>query len=138
MRIRGEYEYDLYLKNDYGTNGYTQWYYFKVQNTRKDVVYRFNIVNLMKPDSTYTHGMKPLIYSVKDAEKNGIGWQRDGFNIGYYQNSRKRKQTMPEKTSGAGSSASTAASGSSTGTGGFYGCYYSLTFELKFKCKYIS
>jgi hypothetical protein len=62
-------EYDLYLKNDYGTNGYTQWYYFRVQNTRKDRVYRFNIVNLMKPDSNYNQGMKPLIYSVKGAEK---------------------------------------------------------------------
>lgn len=26
----GDYEYDLYLKNDYGTGGFTQWYYFKV------------------------------------------------------------------------------------------------------------
>ena len=81
----GEYEYDLYLKNDYGiTNGLTQWYYFKVQNTRKDITYRFNIVNLMKPESTYTMGMKPLLYSVKDAEKSAIGWQREGFNISYY------------------------------------------------------
>ena len=23
-------EYDLFLKNDYGTNGYTQWYFFRV------------------------------------------------------------------------------------------------------------
>jgi len=61
-------EYDLYLKNDYGTNGFTQWYYFRVSNTRKDRVYRFNIVNLMKPDSNYNQGMKPLIYSVKEAE----------------------------------------------------------------------
>jgi hypothetical protein len=38
----------------------------------------------MKPESTYNLGMKPLIYSVKDAEKNGIGWQRDGSNIAYY------------------------------------------------------
>ena len=65
---RGEYEYDLYLKNDYGTGGFTQWDYFKVQNTRKNQVYRFNIVNLMKPDSTYNKGMKPLLYSVKEAE----------------------------------------------------------------------
>lgn len=63
-----DFEYDLYLKNDYGTQGYTQWYYFRVENTRKDVKYRFNIVNFMKPDSNYNHGMKPLIYSVKDAE----------------------------------------------------------------------
>lgn len=45
----------------------------------------------MKPDSTYTNGMRPLIYSVKEAEATGIGWQRDGFNIAYYQNARKSK-----------------------------------------------
>jgi len=77
-------EYDLYLKNDYGTNGYTQWYYFRVMNTKKDTTYRFNLVNFMKPDSNYNHGMRPLIYSVKEAEANGIGWQRDGTNIAYY------------------------------------------------------
>lgn len=34
--FRGDFEYDLYLKNDYNTGGYTQWFYFKIQNTRKD------------------------------------------------------------------------------------------------------
>jgi hypothetical protein len=38
----------------------------------------------MKPDSTYNIGMKPLLYSVKEAEQTGIGWYRDGFNIAYY------------------------------------------------------
>lgn len=32
----GDFEYDLYLKNDYGTCSFTQWYYFRIQNTRKD------------------------------------------------------------------------------------------------------
>ncbi len=45
----------------------------------------------MKPDSTYSMGMKPLLYSVKDAEKHGLGWYRDGFNIAYYQNARRSK-----------------------------------------------
>ena len=67
--LSDEFEYDLFLKNDYGTQGFTQWYYFKISNTRKDVTYRFNLVNMMKPDSTYAMGMKPLIYSVKEAEK---------------------------------------------------------------------
>ena len=88
-----DYEYDLYLKNDYSTNGFTQWYFFRMQNTRKDKTYRFNIVNLMKPDSNYKMGMRPLIYSVKEAESNQIGWQRDGFNIAYYQSARKKKPT---------------------------------------------
>ena len=70
----GEFEYDLTLKNDYGTSGFTQWYYFKVSNTRRGETYKFNIVNLMKNESTYQLGMKPLIYSSKDAEQNKIGW----------------------------------------------------------------
>jgi hypothetical protein len=36
--------------------------------------------------------MKPLVYSVKEAEVNNIGWYRDGYNISYYQNTRKKKQ----------------------------------------------
>ena len=45
----------------------------------------------MKPDSNYNKGMKPLLYSVKEAEQHGIGWYREGSNIAYYQNSRKSK-----------------------------------------------
>ena len=45
----------------------------------------------MKPDSNYNQGMRPLIYSVKEAEQNKIGWQRDGFNISYYQSARKKR-----------------------------------------------
>jgi hypothetical protein len=71
----GEYEYDLILKYDYGTNNYTQWFFFKVSNTRKDVTYKFNIINLIKIESSYNQGMKPLIYSKREAEyESGIGW----------------------------------------------------------------
>ena len=73
MKIRDS-EYDLYLKNDYGTTGFTQWYFFQVKNTRKDKVYRFNIVNLMKPDSSYNQGMRPLVYSEREANTNQMGW----------------------------------------------------------------
>jgi len=52
----GDFEYDLILKNDYGTGGFNQWYFFKVSNTRKNQTYRFNIINMMKPDSTYSRG----------------------------------------------------------------------------------
>jgi hypothetical protein len=38
----------------------------------------------MKPDSTYNEGMRPLIYSRRNAEENKIGWMRDGDNICYY------------------------------------------------------
>lgn len=85
-----EYEYDLILKPDYNTRGYTQWYYFRVSNTRAGKPYRFNIINLMKPDSLYNHGMRPLVYS-EAAAKQGKGWVRGGSDICYYQNTMKRK-----------------------------------------------
>ena len=90
----GENEYNLILKYDHNTTAYTQWYYFKVNNTRKHTTYKFNIVNLVKPESSYNQGMKPLIYSKRDAESGegqGIGWYRDGQNICYFQNSLKKK-----------------------------------------------
>jgi len=62
-----------------------------IKNTRKDRTYRFNIVNLMKGESNYNQGMKPLIYSVKKSFKDLVGWHRDGFNIAYYSSARKRK-----------------------------------------------
>ena len=84
-------EYELYLKNDYGTTGYTQWYFFQIKNVRADRTYRFSIVNLIKPDSTYNRGMKPLVYSVKKSQKSQVGWYRDGSNIAYYQTARVNK-----------------------------------------------
>ena len=35
--------------------------------------------------------MQPLMYSEKDAETKGLGWQRAGRDICYYQNSIKKK-----------------------------------------------
>jgi hypothetical protein len=58
-----ENEYDLILQNDINTNGHTQWYFFKVENTRKNMKVKFNILNLAKPDSLYNFGMRVLCYS---------------------------------------------------------------------------
>ncbi|ELK16107.1 Cytosolic carboxypeptidase 2 [Pteropus alecto] len=80
------YEYELTLRTDLYTNKHTQWFYFRVQNTRKDVTYRFTIVNLLKPKSLYTLGMKPLMYSQLDANTHNIGWRREGNEIKYYKN----------------------------------------------------
>ena len=63
-----EYEYQLILKTDWSTTSHTQWFYFSVANVRKDVEYKFSIVNLMKPDSLYNSGMRPLFYSEKLAK----------------------------------------------------------------------
>ncbi|XP_031409262.1 cytosolic carboxypeptidase 2 [Meleagris gallopavo] len=80
----GPYEYVLTLRPDLYTTKHTQWFYFRVQNTRKDTIYCFTIANLAKPKSLYGKGMCPLFYSQKDAQSHGIGWRRIGNNIRYY------------------------------------------------------
>ncbi|KAJ7346036.1 hypothetical protein JRQ81_001986 [Phrynocephalus forsythii] len=90
----GEYEYELTLRTDLYTSKHTQWYYFRIQNTRKDVTYRFTIVNLMKAKSLYSVGMKPLLYSQKDAKSHGVGWRREGSDIRYYKYSKEDGQAL--------------------------------------------
>ncbi|KAM4748698.1 cytosolic carboxypeptidase 3 [Rhinophrynus dorsalis] len=82
----GDYDYQLTLRTDLYTNRHIQWYYFRVKNTRAGVPYRFTIVNLMKPTSLYSHGMRPLMYSEVEASTRKIGWYRIGEEIKYYRN----------------------------------------------------
>ncbi|CAM9502478.1 unnamed protein product [Bubo scandiacus] len=81
----GPYEYVLTLRPDLYTAKHTQWFYFRVQNTRQEPLYRFTIANLAKPKSLYGEGMRPLLYSQQDAQSHGIGWRRVGTDICYYQ-----------------------------------------------------
>ncbi|TNN09525.1 Cytosolic carboxypeptidase 2 isoform 1 [Schistosoma japonicum] len=81
----GPYEYELYLRPDLYTKKYTQWFYFRVQNTENVNSYRFTIVNFYKSTSLFGQGMRPLMYSEKMATLNGIGWRRVGTEINYYQ-----------------------------------------------------
>ncbi|XP_031763401.2 cytosolic carboxypeptidase Nna1-like isoform X1 [Galleria mellonella] len=85
IRITSEY-YELHLRTDLYTNRHMQWFYFKVTNTKKQMMYRFSIVNLSKAESLYNEGMRPLLYSTKDAQLHSIGWRRCGDNIAYYKN----------------------------------------------------
>ncbi|XP_033490000.2 cytosolic carboxypeptidase 2 [Epinephelus lanceolatus] len=82
----GIYEYELTLRTDIYTKKHTQWFYFRVKNMKAGVTYRFTIVNLMKSSSLYSHGMRPLLYSERAANEEGVGWQRIGSNIRYYRN----------------------------------------------------
>ena len=60
----GPFEYNLLLSNDFNTKGHTQWFYFKVvSKLPRGQVIKFNIVNLTKPTSLYSYGMKPCVYS---------------------------------------------------------------------------
>ncbi|XP_071854550.1 uncharacterized protein [Apostichopus japonicus] len=82
----GQFEYDLVLKTDLYTNRHTQWFYFRVQKMLPGVTYKFNIVNLLKKDSLYNHGMRPLFYSENLASTKGLGWHRVGHHITYSRN----------------------------------------------------
>ncbi|XP_064602281.1 cytosolic carboxypeptidase 2-like [Liolophura sinensis] len=93
----GEYDYELWLKYDYYTHKHTQWYYFQVNNTRANKLYRFTIVNFMKPDSLYNNGMKPLMYSEKEAQQRKIGWFRCGSSIKYYRNNKMYSTAKGDK-----------------------------------------
>ncbi|XP_071056315.1 cytosolic carboxypeptidase 2-like isoform X2 [Onthophagus taurus] len=85
IKITNTY-YELYLRNDMYTSKHTQWFYFRITRTRKNVLYRFSIVNLSKDGSLYNEGMKLLMYSEKDAQLHSIGWRRCGDNITYFCN----------------------------------------------------
>ncbi|XP_066581955.1 cytosolic carboxypeptidase 2 [Prorops nasuta] len=78
--------YQLHLRRDLYTQRHTQWYYFRISNTRSRIIYRLSIVNLCKEDSLYNDGLRPLLYSTEDARTRSIGWRRCGDNITYYRN----------------------------------------------------
>lgn len=50
----------------------------------------FNIINLLKVDSSYNEGMKPWIYSKRQEEAIGTKWHRGGFDISYRKNATKK------------------------------------------------
>lgn len=77
----------LTLRPDLYTAKHTQWFYFRVQNMRREPLYRFTIANMAKPKSLYGQGLRPLLYSQQDARSRGIGWRRVGTDIRYYRGS---------------------------------------------------
>ncbi|XP_020797937.1 uncharacterized protein LOC110176059 isoform X6 [Drosophila serrata] len=78
--------YELYLRPDLYTSRSKQWFYFRVRRTRRKMLYRFSIVNLVKSDSLYNDGMQPVMYSTLGAKEKSEGWRRCGENICYYRN----------------------------------------------------
>ncbi|KAG5314297.1 NNAD carboxypeptidase, partial [Acromyrmex insinuator] len=89
--------YQLYLRRDLYTQRHTQWYYFRVSNTRSRITYRFSIVNMCKEESLYNEGLKPLLYSTEDARTRAVGWRRCGDNITYYRNNDSSSDDEKEK-----------------------------------------
>ena len=83
VRITDTY-YELHMRTDLYTDRHCGWFYFRVQNMRPDTEYRFSLVNFGKPDSQYGSGMKPVLYSEKEAALSGVGWRRAGHGMRYY------------------------------------------------------
>ncbi|GBP39949.1 hypothetical protein EVAR_39177_1 [Eumeta japonica] len=83
----GPREYELILMPDVNSPKRHQWFYFEVRNMQQGRPYIFNIVNCEKSDSQFNFGMKPVLYSVKEAIFGRPGWVRAGSDICYYRNS---------------------------------------------------
>ena len=87
----GPYEYDLILRADLHTSGYMQWFNFAFSNViTRSIAYRFNIINLCKPDSLFNQGLQPVLYSMRHAAEKKRGWIRVGDNVCYYPNPFRR------------------------------------------------
>lgn len=81
-----ENEYNLLLQTDINSKGHTQWFYFRVQNTKAGNTVKFNLLNFPKSDSLFNHGMKVLVFSHKNFASAAGGWYRAGDEIMYYPN----------------------------------------------------
>jgi hypothetical protein len=86
-------EYNLLLQNDINTNGYSQWFFFKVSNTREGERVRFNILNQYKMNNLYRMGMRVIVYSKRESEERNVSWHRGGDNIQYYENGYSKSST---------------------------------------------
>ena len=81
-----EHNYQLVVQNDTNTNGYSQWFFFRVSGGKKGTNVHFNIINLMKGNSLFNRGMKLSVYSEKHSELDKTGWHKGGNDIIYYRN----------------------------------------------------
>ena len=47
------------------------------------------MLNLMKDESLYSHGMQPFVYSRRrHMEGDGVQWHRECFNVDYFFNDK--------------------------------------------------
>ena len=46
-------KYELFLHNDTNTSGYTQWFFFRVSNVKKDKTLNLNIMNFLRKKNKY-------------------------------------------------------------------------------------
>jgi hypothetical protein len=118
------------------TRGHTQWFLFRVRGMLPGVPYRFHIINMMKPDSLFSSGMRPLLYSEAAAAAEGIGWRRCGDDIAYFMNQYSyavtRKPPPARKGGGRGRGVASQSGGGGGGGEPALAYFYSLTFSITF------
>lgn len=91
-----EDEFDLILQNDTNTQGYTQWFFFKIKhNGPYAKEFTFSLVNHVKSDSLFNYGMK-VLSSIEQPE-GGFAWRRTCTEISYEQNNFKREVTAESR-----------------------------------------
>ena len=78
--------YELFLHNDTNTSGYTQWFFFRISNTKKGKKVNLNIMNFLRKRTKYSNGIKIWCYSRKNSEINKIGWHHTTEEVKYYKN----------------------------------------------------
>jgi len=49
------------------------------------------VVNLIKSDSLFNYGLKPLVFSERDNSQKSVGWLRRGENVRYCQSDVRRE-----------------------------------------------
>ena len=78
--------YQLFLQNDTNTTGYSQWFFFRVMNGKKNQKINMNIMNFQRKTTKYSNGIKLWYYSKKKNEEKKIGWHHTNENVEYNQN----------------------------------------------------
>ena len=96
-------EYELYMTPDnYKTDGYCLWFFFRVENMQADRRYKFNIKNFHRSRSSFETGMLPVAFSEKSFRETQKGWYRVGSkDCCYYKNylsGQRRMNTMKERS----------------------------------------
>ena len=69
------------MRPDTNTNGYFQWFYFKVRCIRAKKVVRFTIRNFVKGSMLYHQGLSPFYKSSKIIDKD---FEQLGGEVKYY------------------------------------------------------
>lgn len=88
--IKAECEYELSIRPDTNNPNYRLWYYFSVENCKKNQRVVLSIVNFSKARSLYRQGMTPLVKSDQRPY-----WQRiPEKQVFYYRNPKSKSYIL--------------------------------------------